>query len=672
LYTISAGGPDIGTVTVGSCDNAGDIEGQGSFVCSGLLNNKSGIAGGNLTVSAGSLQNTGELAAGMGTTTISVKPGGFANLAGSTLTGGSYAAGGFSTASTLYMNVGSTVTTDAANIILGQNGDIKFYDSNQSAYIPIESTLQTVAAAGTLVLASNAPSFGNLTVDGGLYLRDAQPTFSKLTLDPGGAIIGRGVVNGPIIDNGVVRVGLTPGEVLQGGLTGGKLEIAGPVSGSGSLEIGPAGQDTLGRTGVPPGYDHRTLQLDAAASTNVKFLDGNGILILKAPSGFTGTITPTWSQFGSGDGIQLAGIALGSVKSYSYSGDQHGGVLKLDLGGSEYDLHLIGDFVTANFSLSAGPQVLTTDPPSLDININGPAVATPDQVKDAFNSGHVSDLLIWSTNGLVVTGQIGANGHETWRPISGLGPEWTFHGAGDFLGDGHGAYLIESTQGDLVVGDVSNGAASYTRIGGLGPEWTFKATGAFQGGTHDQFLIENTSGALVLGDIQNGKANYAQVGSLGPEWKFVGSGGYLGDGHAEFLMENTSGDVVLGRIQDGMYPFPQNGTAKYTPIAVLGSDWKFVGSGDFLGDGKDQFLVQNAAGTVIAGEVGAGGKVHFTSLAGLGPEWRFVGSGDYLGEGHDQFAIENKTGGLFIGDDVGGHVRYSEVGGLGPEWSFHG
>jgi hypothetical protein len=664
-------GSSAGTLDVGSCDNVGDIQGWGALACSGLLDNLSAIGGDGLTVSAGSLENSGELGAENGNLTLSVARGGFANLTGSTLMGGAYYAGsGDNTPATFYMNVGVVVTTDAANITLGTDGDIQFYDSSQSAYVPIEASLQTVAASGTLRLEADAPAFGALAVDGDLLLEAAQPTFSKLAIDPQGALIGYGVVNGSIVDNGVVRVGYTPDEQSSAnGLYGGSLEITGPVSGNGSLEIGAAGQDTDGGFEGTPGYSHWTLQLDAATSTNVEFLDGNGILILEDPTGFTGAIAPTWSQYGSGDEIQLAGIALSSVTSYSYSGDANGGVLKLDLGGSTYELHLTGDFVTADFSLSAGPQTLTTDPPSLDITLSGPAVAAPDLVKDDFDGAGVSDLLISNTSGQVVVGQVGAGGQEAWTQVSGLGPEWTFRGAGDFLGDGRDQYLIENSNGAVVVGEVLYGAVTYTQIGGLGPEWTFAASGAFQGGIQDEFLIENTSGALVLGDVHNGQASYVQVGALGPEWKFVGSGDYLGDGRAEFLIENASGDLVLGRIQDPLYLEPA--TAKYTQIAVLGSEWKFVGNGDVLGDGKDQFLMENAAGAVVAGEIGSGGQVQYTTIAGLGPEWRFVGAGDYLGEGHDQFAIENTNGALVLGDYVGGQVRYTQVGALGSEWSFH-
>ena len=63
-----------------------------------------------------------------------------------------------------------------------------------------------------------------------------------------------------------------------------------------------------------------------------------------------------------------------------------------------------------------------------------------------------------------------------------------------------------------------NGQAQYTQVAALGPEWTFQGTGDFLGNGHDQFLIENTSVAVDVGNVVNGQAQYTQVAALGPEW----------------------------------------------------------------------------------------------------------------------------------------------------------
>ncbi|MFI4936381.1 MAG: hypothetical protein ACHP7N_17360 [Caulobacterales bacterium] len=82
--------------------------------------------------------------------------------------------------------------------------------------------------------------------------------------------------------------------------------------------------------------------------------------------------------------------------------------------------------------------------------------------------------------------------------------------------------LIENTNGAIVVGEVANGQASYTQIAALGPEWTFVGAGDYLGEGHDQFLVENAGGAVVVGDWLNGQIHYTQVSGLGSEWAFHG------------------------------------------------------------------------------------------------------------------------------------------------------
>jgi hypothetical protein len=73
---------------------------------------------------------------------------------------------------------------------------------------------------------------------------------------------------------------------------------------------------------------------------------------------------------------------------------------------------------------------------------------------------------------------------------------------------------------------------------------------------------------------------------------------------------------------------------------------------------------------VVVGEV-VSGHANYTQIAGLGPEWKFVGSGDYLAEGHDQFLIENTSGAVVVGDWVSNQIHFTQVSGLGSEWAFH-
>src|SRR5436305_521410 len=92
---ISAGGEidmsDGAVLSAGSIDNNGyDIQVAGNIFVTGLFLNESSLVGTGLNLTAGSLTNTGSLIATSGNLTVTVNHGGFTNLSGSTLAGGSY------------------------------------------------------------------------------------------------------------------------------------------------------------------------------------------------------------------------------------------------------------------------------------------------------------------------------------------------------------------------------------------------------------------------------------------------------------------------------------------------------------------------------------------------------------------------------------------------------
>jgi len=176
-------------------------------------------------------------------------------------------------------------------------------------------------------------------------------------------------------------------------------------------------------------------------------------------------------------------------------------------------------------------------------------------------------------------------------------------------------------------------------------------------------LIESNGGATVLGEVTGGHAGFVQVGALGSDWTFVGSGDYLGEGYVQFLIERGNGALVVGDASGGQ--------ASYVQVGALGSEWLFRETGNFLNHGKSDFLIEKAGGAVVVGEV-SNGHAAYTQVAALGPEWTFVGAGDFLANGHDQFLIEHTNGAVMVGDVVGGQAVYTQVAALGPEWTFKG
>ena len=340
-FAIQPGGAILvggGTLDAGTLESGGfGISGDGQVTTTGVLTNNSEIDGNGLTLTLGGLVNNGTLVAG-GNLTVQV-PSGFAQFSDGALTGGTYEA--ITSSSTLYLDVGGIITTDGATISLNQ-GAINSFDSASSSYVSIQSTLNLISAAGSLSLAGQSYDWETpLTVAGALSLGGGAAGLSapELIVDAGGVISGAGTIEGPIANTGAI-------------LASGKLDIQGAVAGDGTVEILPTS----------------TLELGGPDSDNVSFADGTGTLQLDDPSAFSGTIT----EGGPGDQIILAGVSYASVTGYAYVGSATSGTLTIDAGGTAYTLNFAGDFDTSSFSLSAGPQLFTSSPPSLLITPGGP------------------------------------------------------------------------------------------------------------------------------------------------------------------------------------------------------------------------------------------------------------------------------------------------------------
>ncbi len=139
---------------------------------------------------------------------------------------------------------------------------------------------------------------------------------------------------------------------------------------------------------------------------------------------------------------------------------------------------------------------------------------------------------------------------------------------------------------------------------------------------------------------------------------------FMNEGHSDFIIENASGAVVVGDVGAG-------GTASFTQVAALGPEWTFAGYGDFLSDGRSGFIMENTHGAVVAAEVVNGAAV-YTQVASLGPEWSLVGAGDFLRAGGTQILMENTAGAVVVAQTGANAVIYNRVASLGPEWTFHG
>jgi hypothetical protein len=398
-----------GSLSVGSLVNAGiDMQGNGEISSPGSISNLTSIVGDGLTLTSDAFQNSGTLV-GSSLLTINVTgpAGSFANLSGSTLSGGTYKGD-------LDLNIGGSIVTDAAAIFA--DGTIATFDTNTGTYVPLQATLQTIAATGALIV----PDGGSYTNDGSLIVHgtiDLTQTFMNtgqtetvaapgFHVAQGGEIVAdSGVVSGPIVNDGVVMVTLGPtfvGPLF--GPTSGDLMLQSAITGSGSLVIA-AGTTVVEELGFffETFYPANTLEIGGAASNNVSFTDNSGALVLDQPQSFTGTIIPqfyagTVAPPSGGDTVVLSGISLSAITGYSYSGDSNSGTLTLQRAGGDLMLDFAGDYVTSSFTLTAGTQQFSTSPPSVLITETSvPCLAAGTRVMTAQGEVRVEDLIVGDT-----------------------------------------------------------------------------------------------------------------------------------------------------------------------------------------------------------------------------------------------------------------------------------
>jgi hypothetical protein len=301
--------------------------------------------------------------------------------------------------------------------------------------------------------------------------------------------------------------------------------------------------------------------------------------------------------------------------------------------------------------------------------------------------GLTDTLMVANNTGALVLDEVSGGSAMGYAAIGGLGSEWQFEGDGSFLGDGKDGFLIwndgannSPISGALVVGEDVGGVAQYTAVGGIGAEWQFEGTGPLLGQSTDDFLLWDNSTSspnddvLVVGSVAGGTAAYTAIGGVGSNWAFEGVGDYLGDGKAGFLMEDqNTGNLVVGEVV--------NGSAQYSLVGGLGPEWQFEGSGDLLGQGQDDFLIWDGSksspgyGALVVGQVTAG-SAQYTQIGAVGPEWQFVGVGDYDGASGSEFLMRNSGNGVLVIGTVAATngaygVTYAQIGGVGPEWNLH-
>ncbi len=278
----------------------------------------------------------------------------------------------------------------------------------------------------------------------------------------------------------------------------------------------------------------------------------------------------------------------------------------------------------------------------------------------------------------------------------------------DFGGDNSSDILLQQNSGQLVLWEmIGTGVDPSINSGGLtfngtavflGSDYRFLGTGDLNGdGRGDVLWQHATDGAIILWDMNGRAIDPSNSGgvtlngnavSLGSDWHYLGTADFNDDGRSDMLWQNVnSGAIVLWQMNGTAIDPNNSGGVTFNGNAVsLGSDWHFLGTGDFSGDGTSDILWQNVnSGAVVLWDMNggainpgrSGGLTYNGSPVALGPDWHFVETGDLSGDNTSDILWQNVNGtfalwemnGTTIDPGSGGGLTYNgNAIALGSDW----
>ncbi|MGN6057152.1 MAG: M10 family metallopeptidase C-terminal domain-containing protein [Sphingomicrobium sp.] len=273
---------------------------------------------------------------------------------------------------------------------------------------------------------------------------------------------------------------------------------------------------------------------------------------------------------------------------------------------------------------------------------------------DDFNGDGRSDLL-WRNDSGVLTDWLGnANGSFTDNSATAqvsVPLNWHVVGTGDFNGDGRSDILWRSDTGVLTdwLGNASgsftdNFAAAHVTV----PlNWQVVSTGDFNGDGRSDILWRSDTGALTdwLGNTNGSFTdNFAAANVSVPlNWQVVGTGDLNGYGRTDILWRSDTGALTdwLGNTNGS---FTDNFAAANVSVPL---NWEVVGTGDFNGDGRTDILWRSDTGVLTDWLGNANGSFtdnYNNAHVSVPTDWTIAGAGDFNGDGRDDILWRNSAG----------------------------
>jgi len=272
-------------------------------------------------------------------------------------------------------------------------------------------------------------------------------------------------------------------------------------------------------------------------------------------------------------------------------------------------------------------------------------------------NGDGRDDLVWRNSDGRTTNWLGlANGgysdnatnSSTSVPLS-----WHIDGIGDFNGDGRDDILWRNDDGrttnwlGLANGgyfDNANNSMTFVPL-----SWQVAQVGDYNGDGRDDILWRNNDGRITdwLGLANGGYFDNAGASStfVPLSWQIAGIGDINGDGRDDIIWRRDDGAFTTWLSQPNG-SFVSNDTNSW---ALVPTNWKVEGTGDFNGDGADDIVWRRDDGAFTTWlSTGNGSFVSndANSWAVIPTTWQVVETGDYNGDGRDDILWRRSDGGF--------------------------
>ena len=290
------------------------------------------------------------------------------------------------------------------------------------------------------------------------------------------------------------------------------------------------------------------------------------------------------------------------------------------------------------------------------IQTGGVEIRLQQNAKSDFNGDGRSDVLWRNDNGWFTSwtanpaGGFASNDANHFHSIP---VQWQVVGTGDFNGDGRADVVWRHTNGSFTNwlsqpnGTFNSNDANAWEV--VPTSWKVDGVGDFNGDGRDDLIWRNDNGTFTTwlaqpdGGFVSNDANSLAV--LPTNWKVADTGDFNGDGRDDIIWRRDDGAFTTWLSQPNG-SFVSNDTNSW---ALVPTNWRVEGTGDFNGDGSDDIVWRRDDGaftTWLSQGNGSFVSNDANSWAVIPTTWQVVETGDYNGDGRDDIMWRRTDGAL--------------------------